>query len=208
MGSDQSPRVQWGQPRIRLRGSPDLGDSHVTINRTAMIDYVDARIARTSNQKHVEQLRVLRAHMAGEVSEDVDALLATISPLRQQYRTWGAPEDLQPASREAIRAFYFQRQAQGQLYFQFDIDRLTVADDIIITDGVMTSFVPGTFVAGMGQQTSHPEAVHELTMRMLISWPFDETGLLVGEETYSTVIAVRPLADSKIPAGLPAPLVG
>jgi hypothetical protein len=187
---------------------PDLGDRQMTINRTLMIDYIDARIARTSDPKHVEQLKVLRAHMAGEVSEDVDALLATISPLRQQYRTWGAPEDLQPASREAIRAFYFQRQALGQLYFQFDIDRLTVADDIIITDGVMTSFVPGAFVTGMGQQTSHPEAVHELTMRMLISWPFDETGLLVGEETYSTVIAVRPLAESEIPADLPAALVG
>jgi hypothetical protein len=48
----------------------------------------------------------------------------------------------------------------------------------------------------------------ELTMRMLISWPFDETGLLVGEETYSTVIAVRPLADSEIPAYLPAALAG
>jgi hypothetical protein len=180
----------------------------MTINRTAMIDYVDARIAQTSNPRHVEQLQVLRAHMVGEVSEDVDALLATISPLRQQYRTWGAPEDLQPASREAIRAFYFERQALGQLYFQFDIDRLTVADDIIITDGVMTSLVPGAFVTGMGQQTSHPEAVHELTTRMLISWPFDESGLLVGEETYSTVVAVRPLADSEIPADIPAALVG
>lgn len=180
----------------------------MTINRTAMIDFVDARIEQTSNPRHVEQLRVLRAHMMGEVSEDVDALLATISPLRQQYRTWGAPEDLQPASREAIRAFYFERQALGQLYFQFDIDRLTVADDIIITDGVMTSLVPGAFVTGMGQQTSHPEAVHELTTRMLISWPFDESGLLVGEETYSTVVAVRPLTDSEIPADIPAALVG
>jgi hypothetical protein len=180
----------------------------MTINRTAMIDYVDARIAQTSNPKHAEQLKVLRAHMMGEVSEDVDALLATISPLRQQYRTWGAPEDLQPASREAIRAFYFERQALGQLYFQFDIDRLTVADDIIITDGVMTSLVPGAFVTWMGQQTSHPEAVHELTTRMLISWPFDESGLLVGEETYSTVVAVRPLTDSEIPADIPAALVG
>jgi hypothetical protein len=179
----------------------------MTINRTAMIDYVDARIAQTSNPKHVEQLKVLRAHMAGEVSEDVDALLATISPLRQQYRTWGAPEDLQPASREAIRAFYLQRQALGQLYFQFDIDRLTVADDIIITEGVMTSLVPGAFVAGMGLQTSQPEAVHELKTRMLISWPFDETGLLTGEETYAAVIAARPLTGSEIPAGLPAALV-
>jgi hypothetical protein len=43
---------------------------------------------------------------------------------------------------------------------------------------------------------------------MLISWPFDESGLLVGEETYSTVVAVRPLTDSEIPADIPAALVG
>ncbi len=70
------------------------------------------------------------------------------------------------------------------------------------------SFIPGTFVTGTGHQTSQSEAVHELKMRMLISWPFDETGLLTGEETYSAVIAVRPLADSEIPADLPAALVG
>lgn len=85
-----------------------IWEINMTVNRTAIIDYVDVRIAQTSHPKHVEQLKVLRAHMAGEVGEDVDALLATISPLRQQYRTWGgAPEDLHPASREAIRAFYF-----------------------------------------------------------------------------------------------------
>ncbi len=72
----------------------------------------------------------------------------------------------------------------------------------------MMSFIPGTFVTGTGHQTSQSEAVHELKMRMLISWPFDETGLLTGEETYSAVIAVRPLADSEIPADLPAALVG
>ncbi|MGW3285231.1 hypothetical protein ACWDR3_11385 [Streptomyces sp. NPDC001002] len=180
----------------------------MAINRTSMIDYIDDRIARTSNAKHAEQLRVLRAHMIGEITEDVAALLATISPRHQQYRTWGAPDEMQPASPDAIREFYLQRRAQGQLYFQFDIDRLTVADDIIITDGVMTSLTPGASVTGMGVPTSTPEAVHEVRMRMLISWPFDETGLLVGEESYSAVIDVRPLADTELPSDLPASLVG
>ncbi|MFE2093457.1 hypothetical protein [Streptomyces sp. NPDC059460] len=180
----------------------------MTINRTAMIDYIDARIKQTDNPKHIEQLTMLRAHMVGEVNEDVDALLATISPLRQQYRSWGSPEDMQPASREEIRTFYIERQALGQLYFQFDIDRLTVADDIIITDGVMTSLFPGATVVGMGLQTPQPEAVHEVTIRTIISWPFDENGLIVGEETYSVVTGSRPLADAEIPADFPSGLVG
>jgi hypothetical protein len=174
----------------------------MTINRTAMIDYVDARIAAIDSPKHIEQLKVLRAHMAGEVNEDVDALLATISPLHQQYRTWGAPEELSPSSREEIREFYLRRKALGQLYFQYDIDRLTVADDIIVTDGVSTSLVSGAFLAGIGLPTSEPDAVHEIQMRMLISWPFDESGLLVGEETYSVVVGARPLTDAEVPANV------
>ena len=177
------------------------------INRTAMIDYVDARIARTDNPKHLDQLKVLRAHMLGEITQDVDELLATISPHHQQYRSWGAPEDMQPASREEIREFYLERAALGQLYFQFDIDRLTVADDVIITDGVMTSLYPGSTVVGMGLPTDRPEAVHEVTIQSLISWPFDETGLLVGEESYSVVTGARPVADAEVPADFPAALV-
>jgi hypothetical protein len=180
----------------------------MTINRTAMLDYVDARIAATDNPKHVEQLKVLRAHMAGEVSEDVDALLATISPLHQRYLTWGAPEELSPSSREEIREFYLRRKALGQLYFQYDIDRLTVADDIIVTDGVSTSLVSGAFLAGMGLPAGEADAVHEIRMRMLISWPFDESGLLVGEETYSAVVGARPLTDAEIPANVTVALGG
>jgi len=180
----------------------------MTVNRTAMIDHVDARIAQTSNPKHVEQLKVLRAHMMGEITEDVDALLKTISPLRQRYRTWGAPDELQPESLEAIRDFYLKRKELGQLYFEYDIDRLTVADDIIITDGVSKSLASGAFLVGIGQQPSRPEAVYEIQMRTLISWPFDESGLLVGEETYSTVVGFRPLADGEIPADVPVALVG
>jgi hypothetical protein len=56
-----------------------IWEINMTVNRTAIIDYVDVRIAQTSHPKHIEQLKVLRAHMAGEVGEDVDALLATIS---------------------------------------------------------------------------------------------------------------------------------
>jgi hypothetical protein len=162
----------------------------MSINRTAMIDYVDARIARTDNPKHLDQLKV------------------TISPRHQQYRSWGAPADMQPASREEIRAFYRERAALGQLYFQFDIEWLTVADDVIVTDGAMTSLYPGSTVVGMGLPTEQPDAVHEVTVQSLISWPFDETGLLVGEESYSVVTGARPLPDAEVPADFPAAMAG
>lgn len=180
----------------------------MTINRTAMLDYVDAVIGRTENPKHVAQLQVLRKHMNGEITEDVDSLLETISPKKQQYRTWGAGAHYEPDSLDRIREFYYERKAQGQLYFQFDIDRLTVADDILITDGEMTSLVPGSMAQYFGVTDPDTSAVYKATTRMCISWPFDETGLLIGEESYSVPLSIEKIDDSEVPEGFLQSMAG
>ena len=172
----------------------------MAINRTAMIDYMDGRIAATTDAKHRAQLEVVRAHMVGEIAEDIDALLATLSPVRVQYRTWGAPESMSPASHDDVRAFYAERKALGQLYFQFDIDRLSVADGVVITDGVMNTLVPGALAGYFGAPDPDPAAVYRATTRMLISWPFDETGLLLGEETYAVPLGIVALPPDEVPA--------
>jgi hypothetical protein len=171
----------------------------MTINRHSMVDYVDGVIAATTDEKHLQMLRVLRAHMAAETAGDVDALMATISLHRVQYRTWGAPEDLSPSSREGVAEFYRQRRAQGMLYLEYDIERLTMGDDILITDGITTMLMPGTALAQMGWTDADPASVHELTSRMCISWPFDESGLLIGEETYAVPLAMRALEPGEVP---------
>jgi len=171
----------------------------VKINRTAMIDYVDARIAETTNEKHLAQLQVLRAHMHGEVTEDVDALLATISPKRVQYRTWGATPDLEPDSHEGVREFYYERKRLGQLYFQFDIDRLIVADDALVTDGVMHSLMPGQVAAYLGLGEVDESAIYLVDTRMIITWPFDDNGLLIGEESYTVPVKLERLDPADVP---------
>ena len=172
----------------------------MAINRTGMIAYMDARIGATANAKHRSRLEVVRAHMLAEINEDVDALLATISPNGVRYRTWGAPVSLSPDTHEAVRAFYLERKALGQMHFQYDIDRLVVTDGIVITDGIMSTLVSGAMAVHFGVADADPAAVYQATNRALISWPFDDTGLLTGEESYTVPLGVVVVPPSDVPA--------
>ncbi len=162
----------------------------MNIDRTVMIRTVDERIDKTTNSLHRDQLKVLRAHMAAEVVPDIDGLVATISPKRSQYRIWGS-ESPNPSGREEIRAFYADKAERGVLYFQYDIEHLAVDEGIIVTDGVMTSLMP---VGG---------DVHKMVMRMAIFWPFDDNGLLIGEESHTTVLSSEKVELSELPEDYP-----
>lgn len=170
------------------------------IDRHAMVRHVDDVIATTTDEMRLRMLKVLRAHMIAEIAEDVDALLATISPHSVQYRTWGQPPDMDPDTKEGVAEFYRQRKAASMLYFQFDIDRLTIGDDVIITDGIMKSLITGAVLAQQGIPDCEPSSVFEVTARLLISWPFDESGLLTGEETYTVPINFRALKPDEVPS--------
>jgi hypothetical protein len=171
----------------------------MTINRKSMLDYVDGVIAGATEGKMVQLLGVLRAHMAAEIAEDIDGLLATLSPKQVQYRTWGASAELSPGTHEAVVDFYRSRKRLGQLYFQYDIDRLTVGDDVIVTDGVMISLLSGAAAAELGFPGLEPSDVYEVTTRICTTWPFDDTGLLTGEESYTVPLDMRKLDDTEVP---------
>ena len=53
----------------------------------------------------------------------------------------------------------------------------------------------------MGAESADLDAVYESTTRMLISWPFDSTGLLIGEETYAVPMPIRKLQEHDVPNG-------
>jgi hypothetical protein len=42
--------------------------------------------------------------------------------------------------------------------------------------------------------------VYEVTTRMCTSWPFDDGGLLTGEESYTVPLDFRKLVDAEVPA--------
>jgi hypothetical protein len=64
----------------------------------------------------------------------------------------------------------------------------------------MVSFLSGAAAAEMGTPGMEPSDVYEVTTRMCISWPFDDTGLLTGEESYTAVLDMRKLDEADVPA--------
>jgi hypothetical protein len=130
--------------------------------------------------------RVLQ-HAMGEAKLDLDLVMSTLSP-NPRYVSWGAPADMSPLGREAVRNFYEETIVQGgQFFLEFDMDRIVVDDDTIVTEGNLRSLYYGADAAKRGYPVDDPEGFYLLTLRMLIAWPFDADGFIIGEETYSAV---------------------
>jgi hypothetical protein len=120
------------------------------------------------------------------------------------YHTWGSP-DMSPVGRDEVRAFYDKLALGGWLYFQFDIEHLLTGPNAIVTEGVQRALVPSE---SLGVNVDGADSkVHLMTVRMSIMWPFDEDGLLLGEDTYSSPVSVEPVAWDSVPADHPSKIV-
>jgi hypothetical protein len=95
---------------------------------------------------------------------------------------------MSPVGRAAVRTFYQETIVQGgQFFLEFDIDRIVVDDDTIVTEGNFRSLYHGADAAKRGFPADDPEGFYLLSLRMLIVWPFDAEGFIIGEETYSAI---------------------
>jgi hypothetical protein len=117
-----------------------------------------------------------------------------------RYVAWGAPEDMSPVGRHAVQSFYEDTIVKGgQFYLEFDMDRIVVDDDTIVTEGNYRALYYGADAAKRGFPVDDPQGCYLLSLRMLIVWPFDAEGFIKGEETYSAV--TTPDFFSKVEAG-------
>jgi hypothetical protein len=120
-----------------------------------------------------------------------------------RYITWGAPPEMSPDGREAVQAFYEERIVKDGLFcLEMDMDRLVVDDDTIVTEGYLRSVYYGADAARQGLPADDPQGFYLLTLRMLIVWPFDADGFIIGEETYSAITTpdfFRKIDASEVP---------
>ena len=157
------------------------------IDRSKMFNLLEERIAKTTNPRHLLMLNRVLQHAKGEAELDVDVVMSTLSA-EPRYIAWGAPVDMSPMGRPAVRTFYEETIVQGgQFYLEFDMDRIVVDDDTIVTEGNFRSLYYGADAAKRGFPVDDPEGFYLLSLRMLIVWPFDADGFIIGEETYSAV---------------------
>jgi hypothetical protein len=154
-------------------------------SKTSMM--IEQRIAKTTNPRHLLMLNRLLQHTIGEANLDVDLVMSTLGP-DPRYIAWGAPADLSPVGRQAVRNFYEETIVKGgQFYLEMDMDRIVVDDDTFVTEGGMRSLYYGADAANRGFPVDDPQSFYLLSLRMLIVWPFDADGFITGEETYTAV---------------------
>jgi len=164
-----------------------------------LIDYektwqlAEQRLARENDPRRRQVLAMMIAHMRAERAADLEALMATVSP-RAAYHMWGSTAvDLGPKGRDGVRAFYQSLIDGDCARVAHEITRLTVDRDSIVTEGMLRIAYPGRVLDGMGIEVDDPSAYYLYESRMAIVWEFDEDGLVVAEDSYSTGDGFRPV---------------
>jgi hypothetical protein len=147
---------------------------------------VQARLDRTTNPRHRQLLEVLRDHLKAEVAGDFDLLMSTLAA-DPEYKFWVAGNGFGagPKGRDAVAAHYQNLYVEGRHVCQFDIDRIVVDDDCVVTEGWFKQLYPGWVLALRNAPIDDESAVYVVTMRLTLFWPYDEAGKLIGEDSYS-----------------------
>jgi limonene-1,2-epoxide hydrolase len=146
---------------------------------------VEERLERERAPRLRRNLETVLAHMKAEAKPDLDALMATIAE-DARYHAWGTPDPLySPQGKEAVRGFYTAFVSSGAHRLEFDVDRLVVDDECVVTEGVMRIAYPGAIVRLLGHDVDDPDAYYLFEARMAVLWPMDAQGLVAGEETYT-----------------------
>ncbi len=172
------------------------------IEQTRTWAAVEERLARESDPTLRRNLQLLLAHMKAEAAGDLDGLMATLCAT-PSYHAYGAPPPASPTGRAEVRRFYEDFIASGATRLSFDVERLIVDRHCILTEGVMRMAYPGSTLAARSIAVDDESAYYLYEARMATLWPFDDDGMIVGEDTYTggdgfAGIASRKLAPDDI----------
>jgi hypothetical protein len=170
-------------------------------NRTWAL--VEERLASETDPVLARNLATVLEHMKAEAAGDIDRLMATLAD-DVAYHAYGTADPvLNPTGTAQVRAFYEAFVASGATRLQFDLERLVVDRDCVVTEGVMRMAYPGRTLLARGIEVDDPDAFYLYEARMCTLWPVDEHGLARGEDTYTggdgfAGIAARKLAPGDV----------
>lgn len=160
---------------------------------------VDERLATETDPTLRQRLEMLRRHMVAESSGDLDELMATLAPNPSYHAYDDETGASSPQGRAAVRTFYEHFIASGATRLQFEVERLVVDRQCIVTEGVMKMAWPGHILAYRGIDVDDSDASYLYETRMAILWPFDDDGMILGEDTYTGTDGFAGIADRKLP---------
>jgi len=159
---------------------------------------LEERLAHERNPRLRRNLETVLAHMKAEAAGDLEALMHTVSE-RAHYHAYGTTEEfLSPKGKSAVREFYIAFVGSGAFRLEFDLDRLVVDEDCVLTEGTMRIAYPGATLQAMGHEVDDPQAFYLYETRMAVVWPLDEDGLVLGEDSYTGGDGFAGIASRKI----------
>jgi hypothetical protein len=176
----------------------------VSVDTEKMVRFMDARIAATRNERHKRNLQSVRDHMHYEKLLDPDSVMKTLSP-KASYKLWVDGVDKGPKGFEAIREWYVDQNIRRQRTFviEYDLERVVVDDDVVVTEGQMNVVVEGRYATKFFNLKCEPDDVLLQSFRQVVFWPVDENSKLLGEDFYTSGMAregaFRKLEGHEIP---------
>ena len=142
-------------------------------------------LERTTNPRHRQMLAMLLQHSKGEVEGDLDAVMGSLAPhpIYKGVRNGGVGP--QPEGWDEVKRFYIEEIfGEGRHILESDKFRIIVGDDAIVTEGPMRLFRWGRDLISQGVKIDDPEATYLMHATVLIVWPYDAEGRIIGEESY------------------------
>jgi hypothetical protein len=151
-----------------------------------MVRFMDQKIAATPDPRHKANLKSVRDHMYYEQMLDPDGVMGTLSP-KANYKLWVQGQDKGPKGTEAIRNWYIDQNIRKQKTFviQYDLERVVVDDDVVVTEGQMNVVVDGRFARQFYNLECEPDDIFLQSFRQIVFWPVDEDSKLLGEDFYT-----------------------
>jgi len=167
----------------------------------------EERLKTVTNPRHRAVMETVRDHLMAEALADFDLLLSTLAP-NPEYHFWvdGSGFGAGPKGLAAVRAHYEQLYVERRHLCEWEIERWVIDDDTVVTEGWFDQIFPGHVLVSRGLDIDDPDAVYAVRVRLLILWPFNADGKLVGEDSYinGTMLTpdnIRKLHPDEIPDG-------
>lgn len=161
---------------------------------------LEERLAVTVNERHRRVLEIVIAHMKAEAVPDLDGLMKTLVA-EPNYHFWQFGQDVGPKGWDGVRDYYAAFVASKSNILEFELDRLLVDDDCVVTEGYLRQIYPGAYAARIGLPIEDPAADYLISFRQLLLWPVSEAGLIIGEDSYhSGPVEIRKLSFDELPS--------
>jgi hypothetical protein len=161
---------------------------------------VQARLTQTDDPRQRAMLTTLLEHLRAEADVEVDRLVATLAD-HPNYHLWQDGRDVGPVGLDAVRGYYRELVSVKRHVLEFDIERIVVDHDTVVTEGWIHALNLGAVARARGWIVDDDRATYLVSQRVVIFWPFDAEGRMTGEDGYANFdpLGARKLDEAEWP---------